>query len=797
MKRILILILTAAMLLMSVPAMAGQGDRTVYHIEGAEYRNESIQSVFPGDNCIIALMNNDTGNNARVFPLDGGEPTDYVLYKYDNDYSLLDWYGDRNDEADPEDAENSESGAGEENENAYQPEENFNTVTYFGWNGNIYAIQYTYQYSETGSTIDGGYIKKVKLADGQCTLEDTTDIPRLDWSEMTQDYGDWTDTRYLDRAVVIGNTLVGSSWDNNGNSSLEAFDLTTGFHHQIELDSEEASIYLGSDNVLVADIEWGNDATTYHVSRMDLEDGSEEALCEFTLKNEYINDMTADMDTNTLYYILDGEIWAAPDMNVESAVALCDCPSSGAMSFLPDGRMLIWDSSNILIRNIDPATRGTETRMIVQDFGYGDGLEEAIFDYNNKRGDVTIILKRGGERSTILQDMMNRETDADIYTLDYSSSEFAALLNRGYLPDLSGNADIAATIERLYPYLKDALVKDGKIIGVPVAINGSAVSVNLKAWKEMGGTEEELPKTWGQFLDWLEALPEKLQGQKTTIVDTYYSDQDFILQSMINILYQYEATLEAAGRDFTFSTPELQSILERLASIDYEALGMKSQSDFEDGYYDDGGEWVAPLVELYGRSTIETWNDGYVPLLLSFAEGEEAVLPVDLTVAFVNPYSTHADIAAEYLAMTSSKLWQAQRYSLFSDMTEAVRYPYYEEQKARYERYIDEATQMKGKARDEQETQMWDEMIKTYQEELVRMEDDSWSISPDTISGYQNRASNLRVSAYNFINDMVKDEKGSDAFYELVYGFADKTISAARLLQEIDSKVQMMRLEGN
>ena len=29
MKRIIVLILTAAMLLMSVPAMAGQGDRTV------------------------------------------------------------------------------------------------------------------------------------------------------------------------------------------------------------------------------------------------------------------------------------------------------------------------------------------------------------------------------------------------------------------------------------------------------------------------------------------------------------------------------------------------------------------------------------------------------------------------------------------------------------------------------------------------------------------------------------------------------------------------------------------------
>ena len=796
MKRIIVLILTAAMLLMSVPAMAGQGDRTVYHLDNnTESRNESIQSVFPGDNCIIALMYANNGSLVRVYPLDGGEPTEYMLENYNQEYSLLEMYEALNDEANPEEAEG-EEGVNPEDGSADEPEEYLNTMTYFGWNGNIYALQYKYQYTETGNTIDGGYIKKVTLADGTCTLEDTTDIPRLDWSEMVQDYGDWTDTKYLDRVIAIGSTLVGSSWDNNGNATLEAFDLTTGFHHQLELDSE-ASVYMGSNDVLVADVEWGADSTAYHVKRIDIADGSEEPLCDFTLEHNYIYDMTVDMDKNTLYYIMDGEIWAAPDMEIDSATALCDCPSSGAMSFLPDGRMLIWDSSNILIRNIDPATRGTETRMIVQDFAYGDGLEEAIFDYNNKRGDVTIVLKRGGERSTILQDMMNREADADIYTLDYSSSEFAALLNRGYLPDLSGNADIAAMTERLYPYVKDALVKDGRIIGVPVAINGSTVSVNLKAWKEMGGTEEELPKTWGQFLDWLESLPSRLEGQKTTIFDTYYSDEDFIQQCMINILYQYEATLEAGGRDFSFSTPELQNILERLVNMDCEALGLKSQADFEEGYYDDGGEWVPPLVELYGRATIETWNDGYSPLLLSFAEGEEAVLPIDLTVAFVNPYSTHADIAAEYLSIASGKLWQAQRYSLFSDMTEPVRYSYYEEMKKQNEKFIEEAKQIREKLTDEQEIQEWDDRIKSYQDTLEELDKDSWSISPETISGYQSRTSSLRISAYNFINDMGKDEKSSDAFYDLISGFAKKTISVARLLQEIDSKVQMMRLEGN
>lgn len=117
--------------------------------------------------------------------------------------------------------------------------------------------------------------------------------------------------------------------------------------------------------------------------------------------------------------------------------------------------------------------------------------------------------------------------------------------------------------------------------------------------------------------------------------------------------------------------------------------------------------------------------------------------------------------------------------------------------KKQNEKFLEEAKQIREKLTDEQEIQEWDDRIKSYQDTLEELDKDSWSISPETISGYQSRTSSLRISAYNFINDMVKDEKSSDAFYDLISGFAKKTISAARLLQEIDSKVQMMRLEGN
>ena len=64
--------------------------------------------------------------------------------------------------------------------------------------------------------------------------------------------------------------------------------------------------------------------------------------------------------------------------------------------------------------------------------------------------------------------------------------------------------------------------------------------------------------------------------------------------------------------------------------------------------YDDG-EYKEPLLEVYAQSTMQTWGD-MTPLLLSFDENEQAILPISLTVAFINPYSTKADLAASFQA---------------------------------------------------------------------------------------------------------------------------------------------------
>ena len=795
MRKIIALILAAMMLLTCVPAMAGAGDQTIVHSDNtAFYRDGYIENVMAGaDNQLYVFAQEGNKEILRVYSLDSGEHTDYILRDYGSgdDSSILDYYNITDEGISfKEDAVRE-----------YSEEENYNTTAWFSWNGSMYAIQYKHVYNpDTGSdTVEGGFVKKIKLEDGKAELEDTTDIPRLDWTDMIQEYDGWQDSKQLDGATVCGNTLIGRSWDNNGNATLESFDLTTGFHGEAEMD-ENATVYVSSNSILAVEEEYEENSISYTIRMVNPADGSQEELISYTSEGDgnYLYEMVFDAEKNTLYYYMNGEIWAMPGLQPDAAAAVCDCPTSGNMFILPDGRMLIWDSSNIIIRNIDPSSRGTETRMIVHDFAYGNGLEEAIFDFANAHGDVTVVVKRGGDRQTILQDMMNRESETDIYSMDYEWSEFTALLNRGFLTDMSGNAKIAADNAALYPFARDALVKDGQIVAVPIGINGGAISINRKVWKEIGGTEEELPKTWSQFMDWVETLPEKVKDQNCRIFDSYVSDSEFIWQVMRQILNEYEARLENAGGEFVFNTPELRELLERVQKVDPDLLGLKSQADLEEGYYDDygDGEYREPLLEVYSESTMRTWG-GMTPLMLSFEEDEQPILPISLTVAFINPYSTKAELAAEYLGLAARKQWQDAMYSLYSDMTEPVVYPYYEENRARMEKYLEDAKTLLNAAKTEQDIHDWTETVESYEKMLKDDEENKWAISPENIADYQARTPYMRVSAYSFISDMMADNKSAEAFWTMMDGFTDGSVPAAEMLEAIDSKVQMMRLEGN
>ena len=546
--------------------------------------------------------------------------------------------------------------------------------------------------------------------------------------------------------------------------------------------------------------------TTVKVNRLDLESREEETLMELAGLNDSRITPCYDPAKDTLYYILNGEVWAAPQFDAAQAVAVNDCQNTGdGMYLMPNGFLLISMYNSVELKNTDPAQRGS-IRLRIRDQGWGNSMSETIYDINNTRGDISVVLQQDWN-AKVLQEMMNRDSSVDIYVLQYDRNEFSAMRNRDYLPDLSGNEKIAANVERMYPYVQDALKQNGKIIAIPTGFTGETLGINMHIWKEIGGTEEELPKTWNQFFDWVEKMPERLDGRDVSLSESYTDRVYFraeILQIMLN---QYEAWMESKGdNSYAFASPMMCELLGRLNNLDYDALGIaehqeEEDRDEEDGYlYNPDEEDKRPLLELYTSPVMNGGGD-YEPLLLGFEEGAAPVIPVRICAAFVNPYSEHPQEAMEFLAMAMDNMEVYYSYSAYADKTEPVRDPYFEQNRKMFEKYIERLKKQIAKAEeDSEEKQALEESLKAEEEYIKQEEEHAWLVSAEMIENYRKWNAGYRVKGYSFFNDLFGEDPNDEDYNEfekMFYSNEGAKMDPAELLGKLDQKVQMIRMERN
>ncbi len=686
--------------------------------------------------------------------------------------------------------------------------------TWFTWKGEVYGLTERNSFDEeTGNArVDAIVVKRLKLENGESSLVDT-DLPELDKEYMVSNWGGGESLDSLDKTFTSGNYLLGYDYYSDG--KLLCFDLTDGSCKKLEV-ANNATIAPGGDGyVLLCRIDLSEESENRYdikISKMNPADMNEEPLTEVKGLTEYPETFCYDEEKNTLYYVNAGELWAMPELDQEKAQTVNECSESNPnLILLPDGNMLIWSDRTVMIRSTDPSQRGDGISLRVYDNSYSSELmNEAIFEMSNARNDVSVILQQDwNTRIDILQAMMNHDGSTDIFILPYEGKNFRALKNRGYMADLSDNAQIAASVERMYPFLRDAMKQDGKIIAVPTSMSSQGICINMEAWKELGKTEEDLPKTWDQFFDWLEEMPAQLEGKDYILISDYMDRANFRWQIIRSIIAQYQVMVDSKGTtDYSYNTPLLNGLLKRLSELDYEKIGVVETVDWEE--LNQRNEWHTALLDLYSYSGFGSYNSE-VPLAMKLTEEDDAVIPVTLYAAFVNPYSEHQDEAKELLAMMIRNQSIYTQYSMFTDKTEPVRSPDADEQIKNHEEYT---ADLKKRIEDEEmPAEFRAEMQETLESEEKNWEKykDSWLwiISQAAIDSYLKVEPLFRVQEYDIFTDLwnsEEDENEYKAISAALFGFTYEgedgkptveKISIEEALKRIDQKVMMKRKEGN
>ena len=774
MKKMLAIVMALMMACLTGAALASAGDRTLLTTSaGSGYMSEYVENaILCGGKAYLYTWAITPG--FYVVDLATGESVRYSL----------------------EQEEERMRGAGEDAEGMKTEDGDSYTESiagWFGYEGEIYAIVTRNISRDEETGIDGGYVRKAAFADGQVTLGECG-FPRLDWSGMIERDGGFTYGRYIYRQAVTGDWLAAAVNGDSG-TELRLFNLKTGEAEAPEIDNLN-DIAAGPDGKLLIGRVIYDEEQQVFVDLYDIAEDESENLVRTTSGDGYYNSFAWNTETDTLYFIRNGEIFAAPGRDLENAEAVNECSISASGMFAQvteDGFLFVYGYDGALLRNTDPAARGDVT-IRIRPFAWTGGMEATYYAFTEAHGDIGVVREDYGDETALLQGMMNRDDRVDLYTITANSSAFSAVYDRGFLADLSGSEKLMAETDRMYPFLRELVTKDGKLVAFPVQMSGDAFGYNTEAWAKLGWTEAELPRTWDGLLDLLESLPEKLEGTDFRPFELWTSQESLRSMLLTRMVQQYALSRP----DDSFNTPLLQRLLDRVMKLDFDALGMATDEEMEniwEEYAARGGEKTR-LLTTSMEVGISSWESEMQVLALRFEEGEEPVIPVQIAVVFLNPYSQHPEEATAYIECMADNLGETTVSSFDPDKNDPLRYPNHEEQRKNLSDMIATVRKYMDEAADEDDRETWEKYLGEMEKELEEFDETNWWISPKAIENYRARAAWLKPETESYWTLLWGGENG-EAFRNLWNGYIAGQKNAQELLSFMDQKIRMMRMEGN
>ena len=614
---------------------------------------------------------------------------------------------------------------------------------------------------------------------------------------LTVDYGDgYTGELDLQQSCSMNGILYGLSYGDNGRELL-ALDLEDAGVEVIELDTDNEVNGLtpfSEGKLLLVTTRYGESVE----AELMLYDLAEESLtslgalpCDGWSAPAGI---AYDEARGMIYYELGGSVWrmAVSEDGLGEPQEFGDMPldvytDSSAVVL---GDLYILASYDGVVGRDVTAEKMPDEKLRIVNRAYINEIKTAYYDFTDAHPEYMVSISDSSSTDTLLQDMMNRSPDVDIYTLSMTSSAFSALMNRGFLAELSGSETLSAEVGAMYDSIKNAVMKDGELYAVPMYLYANCLTINEKLLTEkLGYTEEQLPQNWAEVFGLLSdlAATHKLEEYpEVSLLGPGYIESDVKSNFFAMMMDSYYVWLDADEANLTRAGGVLEGLCEAFEAIDWSAFGLPTE-------YEENGEWE--YVEeniLFSNDNVQPGyyrSESFEPLLLSIADGEAPMISTEISVAFVNPFSTHREAAIEYLELTFSKIDKTTRIALMPGENEPILSPWYEENLKYYDETIaDYEAQLADEKLDEENRDMLEQSLadmKQWREEYEKK--GQWQVSAEDIERYREYAQYLvpmRSAIWN------------DGGYSQISQYMDGAITAKQLCSEMEKTLQMQRLEG-
>lgn len=431
---------------------------------------------------------------------------------------------------------------------------------------------------------------------------------------------------------------------------------------------------------------------------------------------------------------------------------------------------------------------GEETVLRV--FGTPDMVYEGNEAFEKMHPDVKIEVREYYQMAPqeMGQAMLTQDEGYDLYAVKYAYGGFETLMEKEYVVDLAVNEEIAKKVSGMYPYLRTAVQKGTLLAGVPIAVTGTNLGYYPKNMEAVGLDKDNLPQTFEDWIDLARWWEEEGREKNPDYVFVRGTDnyKNLVLKQMIDNFVQ-SATAENQIPNFT-SKGFLKALVALEALDDtgiQEELGAEEWGFIDNALFDGGMNWT----DFRNLGVSEDWEI----LPLGF-EGIKAKYAMDITVLFINPNTTKTQLCFDYMITYMDGMAEDEKMLINMGTYEGV-------ERANYENSLketqDEIDQLEIELEIALETDQGaiEERLYKLRNNLKRLTEDRWDISPASIKNYQNlvEKDELFVKSQGILTDLINENQ---EYEKLTNMFLQGQQDAQNLAQELNRITNMMILEN-
>lgn len=427
-------------------------------------------------------------------------------------------------------------------------------------------------------------------------------------------------------------------------------------------------------------------------------------------------------------------------------------------------------------------------------------LVGSLNEYNNSRAVPDLFefsLANGGAQITTVAypasyddfalELVSGSDRFDLMALELSAGNVGSLLDKGYYVDLSGNENIAAYVQNLYPTWQKECVRDGKIVGIPVNLRGLwTFVVNLDLWNEMDlGT---LPRTYDELFEYIEEWERMGVLEEVPLFD--YHGTSAFERLFHRIMIDFMGKCQREGRSITFSDETLLDLLSRLEEVRpiLEAHDAKNMTG--DGLLFEGELSGIVRTGYFGKLEVTADNSTFEALPLGLTDAADCTESVIFTLLVINPKSQNRELAEAYLAYLAEHPTTWTRCCMLKDGPMGVREKGFEDLDEQYERLAAELDEKIAAAMKDSN----DAVLKRWEQEKRELVDNylnQWEVRPNMAAMFYRMMpyfTPLTSDGYGFLINRCDD---------LTQMFLEGRLDYRSYAMRLDERMWMAEMEGS